>query len=184
MSDSLNAHLKEKEYLIRVVLNTKFSINHICKKYRIEKDDLKQIGLIALWEASKRFRPKKDGMHFETYAKRIINFRLLNYLAYLEKPIRQLDYSESIYTEILEGMELVETISCDENVEDQVLDKFYFETMTSDLSNREKSIFKQRLSGYTYVEIERKLRIKNNRFRKTRESMVEKLKRNQEQLVI
>ena len=168
--------LLEKEYIIRRVLQIHFMPKHICSKYRIELDDLMQVGRIALWEASKKFRPKENGTSFDTYAHQIVRLRLLNYLEYLRRPIRQLDYSSSIFDEITEDMELLDVIPSDVNVEMTADENIYIESTLSNFTTYEKVIFQLKLTGYTYIDIERKLEVKGRKFRDIKTSMLGKLK--------
>ncbi|MEI3596878.1 MULTISPECIES: sigma-70 family RNA polymerase sigma factor [unclassified Oceanobacillus] len=147
-------------------------------------DDLIQVGRIALWKASENFRPMEDGLSFDSYAHRIIRLKLLDYLSYLKRPIRQCDYSESINAEIVEGIEIVETIHSEINLEEQALDRFYFEEVSSGFNKQENNLFHQRIAGYTYKEIQSNLGIKGKSFKVLRANMVEKIKNHQRQLVI
>lgn len=168
--------LTEKEYIIRRVLHIHFRVHHICEKYRIEMDDLMQVGRIGLWEASEKFRPKENGLSFDTYAHRIINYKLLEYLRYLRRPIRQVDYGLSLHVEIAEGVEWLDAISSHENIEVRILDRLYFETMISSFNSHEKSIFQQRMAGYSYAEIEKTLGITRRKLSNIRAEIVEKIK--------
>lgn len=177
LSTSENDLLRKKEYVIEQVLSIHFRVNHICVKYRIELDDLMQVGRIALWEASQRFKVKEDGLSFDSYARRIIRFRLLGYLDYLKKPIRHLHYCSSIYSEVGDR-ELLEVIPSDVDVYGQVMELFYFKEMVSNLTNQEKKFLKLRLEGYSYAETEKKMRVKKKRFIDVRFKVMNKLRSN------
>src|SRR5699024_7537861 len=150
--------------IIERVLHIHFMTNHICTKYRIELDDLMQVGRTALWEAIQKFKPKENGTSFDTYAHRIINFRLLDYLQYLERPIRHLNYSSSIYSEVDDDRELIDVIQSDVDIDEQIEELFYIKEMVSELTAQEKKFLKLRLEGYSYTEVEKKMRVKKKRF--------------------
>lgn len=174
---STNDCIAEKEYIIRRVLHMHFMVDHICSKYKIELDDLMQVGRIGLWEARKKFRPMENGLSFDSYAHRIVNLKLLEYLRHLRRPIRKTDYSESINVEIFEGVEIIETIKSETNLENQALDRVYLEEVYSDFNKQEKSFFQQRMTGYSYREIQNNLGIKGKKFKDIREKMVLKIKK-------
>lgn len=167
--------LHEKEYIIRRVLHIHFMPKHICGKYRVELDDLMQVGRIALWNASEKFRPKENGLSFDSYAHQLVRLRLLDYLTYLNRQVRQLDYSLSIHSEVLEGVELLDIIPSDTNVEGQVHERLYIESVTSAFTSLEKSIYHLRRIGYSYVEIEKTVGVKGNKLRDIRENMGSKI---------
>ncbi len=182
----MNDLLKEKEYIIERVLHIHFMSRHICMKYRIELDDLMQVGRIALWEAGRKFKPKNGGVSFDSYAHKLIKFRLIDYLQYLERPIRQLDYSSSIHAELNndEETELLDVIPSEVNVDEQIMDQLYFNELLSGLTGQEKKFLKLRLDGHTFTEIEKKMRVKKKRFSIIRGNLTDKIKNHQRQLVI
>lgn len=169
--------LTDKEYVIRRVLYIHFSVQRICEKYRIELDDLMQVGRIALWKASENFRPKENGTSFDTYAHQLIKFRIIDYITYLNRHKRQLDYSLSLHAEIAEGVEWLDAIQSEVNVEGDVIEQLYMDSATSKLSSQEKIIFKHRLIGYSYVDIKKKLAVKDKRFLDIRSRMMKKVKK-------
>lgn len=176
--------LSEKEYIIQRVLHIHYMPRHICAKYRIELDDLMQVGRIALWEASLKFKPKKNGTSFDTYAHRNINFRLLDYLKYLNRPIRHLDYCPSIHSEIDEDRELLDVIPGEADVVEETMETIFLKGIQENLTKQEKEFLNLRLEGYSYTEIEKDLKVKRVESSNIRLNLKEKIKNHQQQLVI
>ena len=154
----INKLIEKNEKLVYHVWNKRFSAyetNWACK------DDLIQIGRIALWKACLKFDPSK-GSEFSSYACTAIYNEMLYAMTrkYNKLMSNEISYDAIVYTDH-EGntVTMADTIPS-ENVFDAVETRIDIEQFLSTCKKpRVRSIIEKRLEGYSQTDISKELGI-------------------------
>ncbi len=148
----LNQLINEYEYIIKIIIS-KYNI-----KYN-DYDDVLQEGRIGLLKAIDAY-DKKKGASFTTFASLCIDRQILSFLRTKNRKKNRINnycYSIESYQSLIE---LKNTSYIDQNIEDYVLSKVYYEYIFENtlikLSEIEKDVYSQYTEGYSVSEISEK----------------------------
>ena len=148
-------------------------VNNKASKFFImgsEKNDIVQEGMIGLLSAIKNYNSNKNNTSFKTFANLCIDRKLITLIKSSNRQKQMpLNCSVSLNKKFKEDVEeneneLLEVIDNGYNPFDEFINKEYYKGITdnlySRLSNHEKQVFDEYLTGKSYAEIAEKLNCK------------------------
>ena len=163
----------ESEALKELISRYTPVVNNKASKFFVmgsEKNDIVQEGMIGLLSAIKNYDNNKNNTSFKTFANLCIDRKLITLIKSANRQKQMpLNYSISLNKKLKEDVEeneneLMEIIDSGYNPFDEFINKEYYKGITDNLynklSNHEKQVFDEYLTGKSYAEIARKLNCK------------------------
>jgi len=129
--------MKEQLFNDNVGLAYKLSNRYKPSGHRT-RDDIDQVALIALWNATDNFDPEKG--KFSTFAYKTIYYKLISYF----KPLRP--KFDDIMKKVDKEYEMCYNIN-----ESVIMNRLY--TKIDNMSEQRKDVLKHKLNGYSNVDI-------------------------------
>ncbi|WP_312060407.1 sigma-70 family RNA polymerase sigma factor [Anaerotignum sp.] len=134
-------------------------------------EDSKQICLIGLWNACRKYDSSK-GYAFSTFAARVIMNQMRRFLRD-ERKRNKIEYVDNIAYFEGEQFNIIETIP--DKYEGEVSLGFCFKELSEKLSEREKQVLQMKIKGYNQTKIGNRLNLSQVTISRCLKSIVSKV---------